>query len=431
MTSTSKDVKPRSVRTRTAIHLGIAVFLIAVGFAFIAPSRLDISVLLKQVMKGIGVTSLGTAGFISTATLLGDGVTETLWGRVSDRWSRSLALTVGMAVMSIFTLLTTLGTSLPTMFTVRILLGVGQAMFIPAYLAFVGSLYGRYRGLLCGSLGGFFTIGSAINPVLTADLYHSNHKWQTPFIYYGIFGLILAVLIFLVSRGRRPVYDTVLQKLPETPSPAAGKRDTLATRMLSKNMILLMTTMIFWGLTQYGYTGIFADYLEKHQHFSLGTAAAVLSIASWTSFGFSFIGGYLSDHIGRRRSLLIFGTIGLLAAIPLFTVTSTYLAAVFVAAIFQAMNGTFYPLGVAYSQDLAKSEHIGVHTGSVSGIGHIMAGVSGLIAGNIAGSFGYANLSWVMIGGSAIMIGCIFFTRDLHNAASRQPAEVAPASAPT
>ncbi len=42
----------------------------------------------------------------------------------------------------------------------RILLGVGQAMFIPAYFAFVGGIYGKRRGLMCGSLAGLFTSAS-------------------------------------------------------------------------------------------------------------------------------------------------------------------------------------------------------------------------------------------------------------------------------
>jgi len=398
-----------STAGRRPAHLGLAVVLIAIGFALLAPTRIDIAIILREVMHGIGVTSLAAAGLISTATLVGDGLVEVFCGHFSDRWSRGGTLAIGIALFSLFSALTALAASLPVLYLMRILLGVGQAIFIPAYFAFLGGIYGKRRGLLLGSLGGMFTIGLALNPILTESMFRATGAWQTPFIGYGVFGLVLALCIYLVGRGKSRIYDTRLHELPPPPDAHPESRTAWLT---NRNMLLLLVTMACWGLTQYGFIGIFVTYLRTAQHFTLGEAAGVASIAGWSAFCFSFIAGYLSDHIGRRWSLLIFGIIALLLAAPLFALPQTFWSAVVFASIFQAANGTFYPIGIAYAQDFARAESLGAHTGAVSGIGHLVAGFAGLIAGSIAAGFGYAALGWFFVAASFVMVVTIALTRD-------------------
>lgn len=401
--STNKLTASRKLR------LVLALVLAATGFALLAPTRLDIAIILREVMKGIGVTSLTAAGFVSTATLLGDGLTEMFWGRLSDRWSRTWTLVLGIAVYSTFSILTAVATNLSVLYLMRILLGVGQAMFIPAYFAFIGSIYGKRRGLLLGSLAGLFTIGAAVNPLLTESMFRATGAWQTPFIGFGLFGLVLAGCICLIGRGANPIYET---RLHELPAPPASHGKAGSAWIFNRNMLLLLVTMMFWGLTQYGFLGIFVTYLRAQQHFDLAEAAGIASIAGWSAFAFSFVAGYMSDHIGRRWTLLIMGSIGLLLAAPLFVLQQTFWSAAILAAIFQAANGTFYPLGVAYAQDFARAEDLGVHTGAVSGIGHLVAGFSGLIVGALAQNFGYASLGWFFVATSAVIVVAIGMTRE-------------------
>ena len=53
----------------------------------------------------------------------------------------------------------------------------------------------------------------------------------------------------------------------------------------------------------------------------------------------------------------------------------------------------------------------------MSGVGHIMAGVSGLIAGSIAASDGFNAVGWEFVACSAIMVISLYFTVDpVHSA---------------
>lgn len=390
-------------------HLIIAIVLAATGFALLAPTRLDIAIILKEVMNGIGVTSLAAAGMISTATLLGDGLTEMFFGHVSDRWSRTGTLVLGIAIYSLFSILTAVATNLTTLYLMRILLGVGQAMFIPAYFAFIGGIYGKRRGLLLGSLAGLFTVGAAVNPLLTEDMFRATGAWQTPFIGFGAFGLVLAGCIFVAGRGTHPIYETRLHDLA---APAATHDQSRFAWLTNRNMLLLLVVMMFWGLTQYGFLGIFVTYLRTAQHFTLPEAAGVASIAGWSAFAFSFLAGYMSDHLGRRRTLMLMGTVALILAAPLFMFPQSFWSAAILAAIFQAANGTFYPLGIAYAQDFARAEELGAHSGAVSGAGHLVAGFSGFIVGALAQGLGYAALGWFFVATSAVIVIAITLTRE-------------------
>lgn len=390
-------------------HLVVAIILAATGFALLAPTRLDIAIILKEVMSGIGVTSLTAAGMISTATLLGDGFTEMLFGHISDRWSRTGTLVLGIVIFSLFSILTAAATNLTTLYLMRILLGVGQAMFIPAYFAFIGGIYGKRRGLLLGGLVGMFTVGTALNPILTEGMFHATGSWKTPFIGFGVFGLVIAACIFLVGRGAKPIYET---RLHELAAPSVSHTQSRWAWLTNRNMLLLLVVMMFWGLTQYGFLGIFVTYLRTARHFSLAEAAGVASFAGWSAFAFSFVAGYMSDHIGRRRTLLLMAVIALLLAGPLFMFQQTFWSAAILAAIFQAANGCFYPLGVAYAQDFARAEDLGAHSGAVSGVGHLVAGVSGFIVGSLAQGFGYSALGWFFIIASAAIVVAILLTRE-------------------
>ncbi|HEY8692735.1 MAG TPA: MFS transporter, partial [Chloroflexota bacterium] len=240
--------------------------------------------------------------------------------------------------------------------------------------------------------------------------------WQAPSVVYGLFGIVLALVVFALGRGG--LYEMGRRRREEVTFESESEAVNVGKSGLgSRSMLLLMGTMVCWGLTQYGYLGLFVTFLRQQQHFTLGAAVTVLSIAGWVSFGSSFLMGWVSDHIGRRNTLLISGSIGLIMSYPLFTLTGSFWPAVIIAALFQSCNGHFYPMGVAYAQDMSRAHLLGGHSGAVSGIGHIMAGIAGFVAGAIAGSLGFGGVAWEFTALSALMVVCIYLTVDPVHAA--------------
>ncbi len=394
------------------VQLWLSMVFLAIGFASVAWTRLNIAIILPEVMQGIGVSSLAVGGFLATLSVLGNGLAEPFMGHLSDRIGRRLSLTIGLAGFSVMSLLTALVANLPEMVAVRLLLGVLQGMYIPTYLAFVGGTFEKRRGFWIEGLVGMFTVGSAVNPIVTRTLFDSSGgDWRVPSLVYGLFGLLLAAGVFAVGRGG--IYDRA-RKTPlaaDASSATAPAIEPLRSHF-DRNMLLLVIALVCWGFTQYAYLGLFVTYLRQGQGFSLEAATAAASAAGWITYAAAFFVGWLSDHIGRRRTLMIAGTVAAVLAYPLFAWTSTFAVAVGVAAIFGVCNGAFFGLGVAYAQDLARGSNLGGRSGMITGAGHFTSGFAGGAAALVASAFGYQAIGIELTFLCACMVVCMYLTVD-------------------
>ncbi|MCL6563931.1 MAG: MFS transporter [Firmicutes bacterium] len=382
-------------------RFAVAVALAAIGIVMVAVTRFDIATVLKEVMGALGIASVAGGGLVSTIPALGDGITEPFMGRLADVVRRRHIMALGIFIYSAFTLLTGLATNLFTIGLFRFFVGVGEGMYIPSYFSFLGSAFHTRRGFFIGILGGLFTVGTALSPIGTAHFYLAfGHSWPAPFIIFGLIGLVLAGLVALV--GRSGFYD----------GRVAGDHPPFRVAdLLSRNMLMITVMMLLWGLTNAGFIGMYTLYL-RHVGLTLSQAALIASICGWAAFATSCLGGWLSDQIGRRNTLLIFGFAALLSAYPLFVVTHSFWPALILGAIFQGSNGTYFPVGVAYAQDNAHGGSLGVHTGTVVGLGHIVAGFSGAVIGWCINAGGFPAVSYLYLASSAVMLAAVLVSRD-------------------
>jgi MFS family permease len=409
MAAAAKMYTPPATFNR--VHLWLSMVFLAIGFASVAWTRLNIAIILPEVMSGIGVSSLTIGGTLATLSVLGTGFAEPFMGHLSDKIGRRLALTLGLGGFSLFSLLTAFSQNLPEMIVVRILLGVCQGLFIPTYLAFVGGTFERRRGFSIEALVGMFTIGTSINPLVTRAIFTaSGSSWQAPSLVYGIFGLALGAAVFAL--GRSGIYDRARSRPADLRLAPADTVQEGWRSQFDRSMLLLVLTMTCWGLTQYAYLGLYVTYLRQAQSFTLETATLVASIAGWGAYAAAFLIGWTSDQIGRRNTLLITGAIATVVSYPLFALTTSFWPALICAVIFQAANGSFFGLGVAYAQDMARGRGLGGRSGMTTGAGHIMSGLAGGVAASIAAAFGFQAVGAELTLLCVVMIVCIFLTVD-------------------
>jgi MFS family permease len=401
-------------RSFNRVHLWLSMVFLAIGFASVAWTRLNIAIILPEVMSGIGVSSLAVGGFLATLSVLGNGLAEPFMGHLSDRIGRRLALTIGLAGFSLTSLLTAFASNLPEMVVIRVLLGVLQGLYIPTYLAFVGGTFEKRRGFWIEALVGMFTIGSAMNPLMTRAIFDgSGGTWQAPSLVYGIFGLVLAAGVFAL--GSSGIYDRARTRQAAEASVTTGATPAFEPlrSQFDRSMLLLVLALVCWGFTQYAYLGLYVTYLRQAQGFSLQDATAAASIAGWITYAAAFLVGWTSDQIGRRRTLMIAGAIAAIVAYPLFSLTSTFWLAVGLGAIFGACNGAFFGLGVAYAQDLARGRNLGGRSGMITGAGHFTSGFAGGAAALVASAFGFQAIGIELTLLCAGMVVCMYLTVDL------------------
>lgn len=164
------------------------------------------------------------------------GLVSPIAGAVADRIDRKWLITVSLFVWSAVTLLMGYSTTFSQIYWLRALMGVSEALYIPAALSLIADYHtGRSRSLAVGihmtglytgqALGGF---GATIAAAAT---------WQTTFHWFGLVGMAYAVVLILFLREKRP--DPVRIE-PKTDRPKAPVRSVI------KSFALVFSNIAFW-----------------------------------------------------------------------------------------------------------------------------------------------------------------------------------------
>ncbi|MEI7908213.1 MAG: MFS transporter [Verrucomicrobiota bacterium] len=130
------------------------------------------------------------------------GLMSPVSGLIADRFNRKHLIVASLAVWSAVTLLMGLAHDFHQLYWMRALMGVSEALYIPAALALiVDSHQGRTRslavgihmtGLYCGqALGGFGALAAG------------ELSWRTTFQWLGLCGVAYSVVLALCLRERR------------------------------------------------------------------------------------------------------------------------------------------------------------------------------------------------------------------------------------
>lgn len=250
-------------------------------------------------------------------------------GFLADRFGRARVIVVSLFVWSLMTWLTGHCRTVNELLTVRALMGIGEACYIPAALALIADYHrgatrslatgihmsGIYAGAALGGMGGYI-----------AEWF----GWRTGFTMLGGLGIGYAVVLLWLLRdlpGSAPA-NTDLPEAKITPGAALGS----LLRQPSYYVLLLHWSLL--ALAGWGISGWLPTYLKEH--FAMGQGAAGISATGYlqaASFLGILIGGSWADVWSRSnvRGRLWVPLIGFLFAGPaLFLSAST---SVFITAI--------------------------------------------------------------------------------------------------
>jgi MFS family permease len=203
-------------------------------------------------------------------------------GALADRFGARLVLTVAIAAWSLVTAATGFAESFAALLAIRLMLGITESGAYPAAAGLVKNwAKPEQRGLFSSfvALGG--RIGGFIAPLLTAWLAvtlagvgpsawlgnPSEVNWRGVFVLYGLCGLSVAVLFWLIVRDRPagsgenaapvgPRRDQASTGVAPSPGPANPAARPPATRPLTflQRVALLARTRNMWlyGAMQFG-----------------------------------------------------------------------------------------------------------------------------------------------------------------------------------
>lgn len=236
-------------------------------------------------------------------------------GAVADRISRKWLIVVSLFVWSAVTMLMGFCTTYTEIYWLRALMGVSEALYIPAALSLIADYHtGKARSLAIGiNMTGLY-MGQAIGG-FGATIAESV-SWQTTFHWFGIIGVVYSLILILFLHEKR---DRVSVRPLE---PKAAKEPVW------RSFSLIFSNVAFWVILFYfaspslpGWATknwlptLFADSL--HIPMSQAGPLSTITIAV-SSFIGVMVGGPLSDRWVKRnlRGRIYTGAIGLSLMIP-------------------------------------------------------------------------------------------------------------------
>jgi len=381
---------PRGYEWRVVVLLGLAF-----GFAYFDRMALTFLAPFVQADLDLSNEQVGWANSGLSATW---ALGAFLIGRWSDAIGRRKPFLIGALVFfSACSVLSGLATSFASLLAARIVMGAAEGPFLPICLAIMAaaSAPGR-QALNAGIVQNVFgpIVGTSLASyvlVRIADAY----DWHAAFYIAGIPGLVLAVLIW--------------RFVDEPPSPASGE-----PRRGSPSLVGLLSHRNVWlcALVSVGAVGsivvgsIFMPlYLAGPRGYDALTWSNVMTIVGICPAVGAIVVALLSDRIGRKRPLIAFAYLMVLAPAALLWFEGPVAILTLLMFVSWMGLGTF-PLfmGVIPTETVGRV-HAATAMGLVVMIGELTGGVFGPpIAGRLADLYGL-HVALYIQGGLALLAG--------------------------
>ena len=246
------------------------------------------------------------------------GLVSPFAGMVADRINRKWLIVGSLFVWSFVTLMMGYATSFEQLYALRAIMGISEALYIPAGLALITDYHDEksrslavgihMTGLYAGqALGGFgATIASA-------------HSWQDTFHWFGIAGILYSLILIAFFREKRTLYRPAADLRTPQENPIAGA---------FKGVGILLTNVAFWIILFFFATSSLPGWATKNWLPTLFADSLSIPMAeagplatftiAFSSFLGVIAGGLLSDRWIRTnvRGRIYTSVIGLALTIP-------------------------------------------------------------------------------------------------------------------
>jgi SHS family lactate transporter-like MFS transporter len=242
-----------------------------------------------------------------TATLALRPVGAFLFGLLADRYGRRLPLMADVVFYSVMEIASGLAPNFTVFLILRALFGIcmGGEWGVGASLA-MEKVPPKYRGLLSGFLQQGYAMGFLLAALCNILLF-DRLGWRPLFFLGGL----PALLTFFVLRR---VKESEVWEKSRHATWSDLVRAIAANWKLVLYLIVLMTAM---NLAAHGTQDLYPTFLERQWGFAVGRRNAIAAVSMVGAILGGTFCGYISDRVGRRRTMAI-ALLGAIAAVPLW-----------------------------------------------------------------------------------------------------------------
>lgn len=393
------------------LTIALVVALIVINYV----DRSAIAFAVEPLERAFGITT-AQYGLISSVFSVGYMIFAFLSGPLVDRFGPRRVLLTAIVLFSISVALIPLAGSFTGLLLVRLVLGIGEAPAFPAATRVVSRwLPARERGIALALCGGVAVAGSLLisGPLLTWLIGWLG--WQGMFVTMAILGVAWAVVAvaLLADTPDRSPWVTAGERAYIT----AGQEDQARVErakvqwralLVNRNLWVVAGGYFAWGFMFWAFMYWLPTYLSVSHGLSLKQVGA-FSTAPWgAGVVGALIGGWLVDHVYRRRPGIrgrfsVMGVALLLAGCSLIPLLISPTLTVAIVSISLGVGCGFVTGGIWWvaSIDAAPDQ-----PGSAAGFADAAFALSGIVApavmGVIVAETGTFTSGFVLTAGIAV-----------------------------
>ncbi len=245
------------------------------------------------------------------------GLMSPVAGAVADRISRKWLIVGSLGVWSTVTLLMGYSSTFSQIYWLRALMGVSEALYIPAGLSLIADYFtGSARSLAIGIHMTGLYVGQAAGGF--GATVASAFSWQTTFHWFGMIGIAYAfiLILFLHDKRREPRNDAAVVETETEREP------------VWRSFALIFSNVAFWVLLFYFASSSLPGWATKNWlptlfaenlNIPMSQAGPISTFTTaFSSFIGVMIGGPLSDRWVKRdlRGRIYVSALGMAMMIP-------------------------------------------------------------------------------------------------------------------
>ena len=356
-----------------------------------------VTLCLTAIAKEFGRTDTEVA-FSLTLTLAFRPVGAFIFGMLADRYGRRLPLMIDLVFYSAVEVATGLAPNFSTFLVLRALFGIGMGgeWGVGASLA-MEKVPAKWRGLLSGLLQQGYALGNLLSSLCYLFLFD---KWGwRPLFFLGGIPALLALFVRYRVKESAVWEETKREKWSQIGADIASHWKLFAY------LVVFTAGMNF---ASHGTQDMYPTFLQRYWHFGTSERSLLTAFSMCGALIGGVLMGFVSDHIGRRRTIVISLLVAVLT-VPLWAFApriGLLFAGAFLIQFFVQGAWGVIP---AHLSELSPNEIRGLLPGFSYQCGALIAGTVPTIEASIATRMSYpaamASVACVVFVGTAIIAG--------------------------
>jgi MFS family permease len=290
----SSEPNPTDPAAASPGHARYALGVLVAVYVFNMVDRNILNVLLEHIKAELGASDLQLGLLVGPAFAIFYAVAGLPIARLADRHSRRMVISLGLAVWSLMTAVSALVRSYPQLLLARIGVGVGEASCSPAAHSLISDYFPPERR---GTAFAIYAIGAPLGAVLgfliggwVTELF----SWRGALMVVGLPGVVFAGFVWLTLR--EPVRG--IHEKQTVASVSMGDALRFMARLPALRHVLLGASV--HAFASVGVGSWHAPFLMRVHEMGAGEAGSWMALLAVGSAIGTYVGGKLSDRLGRR-----------------------------------------------------------------------------------------------------------------------------------